>query len=147
MTSGGSERDRPVFEPKLFQEAMTSNLQKMMREELGSFKEQVEEMSSEVRRMRVRVDRVVSTQIELSEKSRSAQRSERSHPRKDRVEDEWDPGIANRRNGGRFKEVRVREDNNMGCIKKKSPLNNPEEWRELGKIIINEIESFLFVFS
>ncbi|WP_375681139.1 hypothetical protein, partial [Bartonella sp. CB14SXKL] len=58
MSSGGSERDRPGFDPKFFQEALTSTLQKMMREELGSVKEQVEEMSSEMKRMRVKVDRV-----------------------------------------------------------------------------------------
>ena len=96
-------------------------------------------MSDEFKRMRVRVDRVVSTQIELSGKSRSAQRSGRSQLRKDRVEDDWDPGIANRKNGGRFKEVRVPEDNNMGYIKKNTPLNDLEEWRELEK----KIEAYL----
>ena len=59
--SSGNERDRPSFDPKLFQEAMTSTLQRMMRKELGSVKEQVEEMSSEMKRMRVKVDRVEST--------------------------------------------------------------------------------------
>ena len=62
--SSSNEKDRSIFDPKLFQVAMTSTLQRMMREELGSFREQVDEMSSELKRMRVKIDRVESTQIE-----------------------------------------------------------------------------------
>ena len=91
MSSGsGNEKDRPNFDPKLFQEAMASTLQRMMREELGSFKEQVEEMSSEMKRMRVKVDRVESTQMEQPDKSRGVQRSGRWQPRDKRAENEFD---------------------------------------------------------
>ena len=70
--SSSNEKDRSIFYPKLFQVAMTSTLQRMMREELGSFREQVDEMGDDSKRMRMKFDRVESTQIEQSGKSRSA---------------------------------------------------------------------------
>ena len=37
-------------------------------------------------------------------------------------EDDWDPIAANKTYGGRFREGRNQEDNNMGSIKMKIPL-------------------------
>ncbi|KAM7507219.1 hypothetical protein LguiA_017672 [Lonicera macranthoides] len=135
------------FDPRLFQEAITSTLQKMMREELGGFKEQVEEMSEELKRMQVKVDRVESTQIEQSGKSHNAQRSGRPQPRERRADfdnyyrDSFDDGdsdvdsvIANRRNGRRFGRGSNREDDNMNGIKMRIPSfqgkNDPEAYLE-----------------
>ncbi|KAM7522936.1 hypothetical protein LguiA_012838 [Lonicera macranthoides] len=58
----------------------------------------------------------------------------KSQPRKVKFEDEWNSGVINRRHGGEVGESRVR-DNNMGNIKKKTPLNDPEEWHKLGKMM------------
>ncbi|KAM7474173.1 hypothetical protein LguiB_021416 [Lonicera macranthoides] len=137
------------FDPKLFQETMTSTLQNMMRGELGGFKEQVDEISDELKQMQVKVDRVESTQNEQSGKSRSAQRTERMHPRERRVENDpdnyyrdsfnngdsdVDSVTANRRNGRRIGRGTNREDDNMNGIKMKIPSfqgkNDPEAYLE-----------------
>ncbi|KAM7486289.1 hypothetical protein LguiA_002298 [Lonicera macranthoides] len=63
----------------------------------------------------------------------------KSKPRKVKFEDEWDSVVTNRRHGGEVGESRVR-DNNMSSIKKKTPLNDPEEWHKLGKMMEAYIE-------
>ncbi|KAM7473743.1 hypothetical protein LguiB_020986 [Lonicera macranthoides] len=63
----------------------------------------------------------------------------KSQPRKVKFEDEWNSGVTNRRHGGEVGESRIR-DNNMGSIKKKTPLNDPEEWHKLGKMMEAYIE-------
>ncbi|KAM7497399.1 hypothetical protein LguiA_021813 [Lonicera macranthoides] len=64
----------------------------------------------------------------------------KSQPRKVKFEDEWDPGVTNRRHGGEVGESRVR-DNNMSSIKKKTPLNDPEEWHKIPIRLAWEIPS------
>ncbi|KAM7486398.1 hypothetical protein LguiA_002407 [Lonicera macranthoides] len=63
----------------------------------------------------------------------------KSQPRKFKFEGEWDSGVTNGRHGSDVGESRVR-DNNMSSIKKKTSLNDPEEWHKLGKMMEAYIE-------
>ncbi len=57
-------------------------------------------------------------------------------------EDDRDSVVGNRRHGGRFREARIREDNNLGSIKMKVPSfqgkNDPEiylEWEKKMELV------------
>ncbi|KAM7461409.1 hypothetical protein LguiA_029530 [Lonicera macranthoides] len=63
----------------------------------------------------------------------------KSQPRKFKFEGEWDSGVTNGRHGSDVGESRVR-DNNMSSIKKKTSLNDSEEWHKLGKMMEAYIE-------
>ncbi|KAM7481214.1 hypothetical protein LguiB_005797 [Lonicera macranthoides] len=107
---------------KLFTGAFVSEMRKVFREAFDPVHEQLEKACK-------CLDRVEKTQVKLSHNDPNRRR--RIQPRKYRVEDDWDPRIANTRYDGRFKEGRIQDNNNMCSIKKKTLLNDPEEWCKL----------------
>ncbi|PKI48228.1 hypothetical protein CRG98_031383 [Punica granatum] len=98
-------------------------------------------MMSEIRRvMRLefeqvheRIDLMENKRVEQPRNASNARRRERVQPSEVRVEDEENYGVgfdeeddrdsvvSNRKHGGRFREDRNREDNNLGSIKMKFP--------------------------
>ncbi|PKI67549.1 hypothetical protein CRG98_012133 [Punica granatum] len=121
-----------LADSKILIEAMMSEMRRVMRLEL----EQVHE----------RIDRMESTCVEQTRNAPNVRRGERVQPREVRVEDEDNYGagfdeeddrdsiVSNRRPAGRFREVRNREDNNLGSIKMKIPSfhgkSDPEAYLE-----------------
>ena len=109
-------------------EVLTSEVQRMFRAELEQFHERVEQSFEHPRnppigRRRERLPR------------RGARVDEEEYDRGD-FEDQngYDSGVSNRRYGGRHREDRNREDNNLGNIKMKIPSfqgkNDPEAYLE-----------------
>ncbi|KAM7477697.1 hypothetical protein LguiA_025910 [Lonicera macranthoides] len=110
---------------KLFTGAFISEMKKVFREVFDPVHEQLDKVCKSL-------DRVEKTQVKLSHNDPNGRRIQ---SRKYRVEDDWDPGIANRRYDSRFKECRVRDDNNMCGIKKNTSLNDLEDWHKLEKMM------------
>ncbi|KAM7489359.1 hypothetical protein LguiB_026843 [Lonicera macranthoides] len=127
------EGQQPTI-PNLQVQALLGEMRKMLRTEM--------EMVHE------RIDRIENTQIEQSNNA-PTRRRRRIQPREARVEDDesydggfeddddWDPMAANRRYGGRIREGRNGEDNNISSIKMKIPSfqgkNDPEAYLEWEK--------------
>ncbi|KAM7528627.1 hypothetical protein LguiB_032037 [Lonicera macranthoides] len=91
---------------------------------------------------KIKRDSARLTQLEIERRIRLNKVSKerlKSQPRKFKFEGEWDSGVTNGRHGGDVGESQV-QDNNMGSIKKKTPLNDPEEWHKLGKMMEAYIE-------
>ena len=113
---------------KFIMQALTSEVQRMFRAELEQFHERVEQS------------------FEHPRNPPTARRRERLPRRGERVDEEeydggdfenenvYDSGVSNRRYGGRHREDRNREDNNLGNIKMKIPSfqgkNDPEAYLE-----------------
>ncbi|PKI79453.1 hypothetical protein CRG98_000144 [Punica granatum] len=107
-----------LADSKIFIETMMSEMRRVMRLEF----EQVHE----------RIDLMENKRVEQPRNAPNARRRERVQPREVRVEDEENYGagfdeddqdsvVSNRRYGGRFREDRNREDNNLGSITMKFP--------------------------
>ncbi|KAA8521351.1 hypothetical protein F0562_012030 [Nyssa sinensis] len=104
-----------MADPKVFMEAMLSEMRRVMKLELEQVHEWIDQMESARERQPQNVPNL--------------RRRERVQPREVRVEDEepygagfdeeddQDSVVGNRRHGGWFREVRNREDNNLGGIK------------------------------
>ncbi|KAM7522855.1 hypothetical protein LguiA_012757 [Lonicera macranthoides] len=110
---------------KLFTGVFISEMRKVFREIFDPVHEQLDKVCKSL-------DRVEKTQVKLSHNDPNGKRIQ---SRKYKVEDDWNPGIANRRYDSRFKEGRVRDDNNMCSIKKNTSLNDPEDWHKLEKMM------------
>ena len=124
-----------LADPKLFMEAMMSEMRRVMKLEL----EQVHE----------RIDKMENTREGQPQNIPNVHRRERVQPREVRGEDEEPYGagfdeeddrnsvVSNRRHGGRFREARNREVNNLGGIKMKIPSfqgrSDPEAYLEWEK--------------
>ncbi|PKI59650.1 hypothetical protein CRG98_019956, partial [Punica granatum] len=124
-----------LTDSKILIEAMMSEMRRVMRLEF----EQVHE----------RIDLMENKRVEQPRNTPNASRRERVQPREVWVEDEENYGagfyeeddrdsvVSNRRHGGRFREDRNREDNNLGSIKMKIPLfqgkSDPEAYLEWEK--------------
>ena len=124
-----------MADPKMFMEAMLSEMRRVMKLEL----EQMHE----------RIDQMESTHEKQPHNVPIVRRRERVQPREVRVEDEdlyragfededdRDSVVSNRRHGGRFREARNWEDNNLGGIKLKIPSfqgkSDPEAYLEWEK--------------
>lgn len=80
--SNEDEKRNPPFDTKLYMKDISDLLDK----KLGIVLEEVGEMSLKLKQVRVKVDRVESTQIEQSSWSQRAQKSCRSQPRERRAE-------------------------------------------------------------
>jgi hypothetical protein len=107
-----AEDDTKLADPKVFMEAMMSEIRRVMKMEM----EQVHE----------RIDKMKNRSEEQPQNGRNLRRRERVPPReKDEErygsgfveEEDRDSIVNNRRHGGRFREARKREDNNLGGIK------------------------------
>ncbi|PKI50200.1 hypothetical protein CRG98_029409, partial [Punica granatum] len=107
-----------LADSKIFIEATMSEMRRVMRLEF----EQVHE----------RIDLKENKRVEQPRNALNARKRERVQLREVRVEDEENYGagfdeddrdlvVSNRRHGGRFREDRNREDNNLGSIKMKFP--------------------------
>ena len=142
--SGKSESDdtTTLADPKVFMEAMVSEMRRVMKFEM----EQVHE----------RIDRMENSLERQPQNDSNFCRRERVPPREARVEDEEryrfgfdeekdrDSVVNNRRPGGQFREARNREDNNLGGIKMKIPSfqgrTDPEaylEWEKKMEFVFN----------
>ena len=124
-----------LADPKMFMEAMMSEMRRVMKLEL----EQVHE----------RIDQMESTHEKQPQRILNVRGRARVQPREVRVEDEGPYGagfdveddrdsvVSNRRHGGRFREARQWEDNNLGGIKMKIPSfqgkSDPEAYLEWEK--------------
>jgi len=126
------EGDTKLADPKMFMEAMMSEMRRVMKMEM----EQVHE----------RIDQMENRREEQPQNGRNFRRRERVPPREEDEErygsgfdEEEDRGsiVNNRRPGGRFREARNREDNNLGGIKMKIPSfqgrSDPEAYLEWEK--------------
>ena len=82
------------------------------------------------------VDRVENRQSRQLHNAPIGRRIRIIQPREVRYEDDWDPEIANRRHGGRFKEDQVREEQNSGSSKKKVSLFDPEDCRKFEELFV-----------
>jgi len=108
--------DTKLADSKMFMEAMMSEMRRVMKMEM----EQVHE----------RIDQMENRREEQSQNGRNLRRRERVPPREEDEErygfgfdeeEDRDSIVNNRRPGGRFREARNREDNNLGGIKMKIP--------------------------
>jgi hypothetical protein len=103
-------------------------------------------MKMEMEQVHERIDQMENRHEEQPQNGHNLRRSERVPPReKDEErygsgfdeEEDWDSIVNNRRPGGRFREVRNREDNNLGGIKMKIPSfqgrSDPEAYLEWEK--------------
>ena len=125
----------PLADPKVFMEAMVSEMRRMMKFEM----EQVHE----------RIDRMENSVEMQPQNGPNFRRRERVPRREARVEDEEPYGfgfeeekernsiVGYRRHGGRVREARNREDNNLSGIKMKIPSfqgrSDPEAYLEWEK--------------
>jgi hypothetical protein len=110
------EGDTKLADPKMFMEAMMSEMRRVMKMEM----EQVHE----------RIDQMENRREEQPQNGHNFRRRERVPPR-EADEERYGSGfdeeeyrgyiVNNRRPGGRFIEARNREDNNLGGIKMKIP--------------------------
>ena len=129
MSHNNEDGIQRVADPKLFMEAMVGEMKRMMRGEL----EQVHE----------RLDRVENARREQPQMAANVRRRGRVQPRieeeeyyRDEIDEEEDRNSVGsvRRHGGRVREVRNREDNNLGNIKMKIPSfqgkNDPKAYLE-----------------
>ena len=107
-----TEDDTKMAEPKVFMEAMMSEMRRVMKIEM----EQVHE----------RIDQMKNRREEQPQNGRNLRRRERVPAREEEEErygsgfdeeEDRDSIVNNRRPGGRFGEARNREDNNLGGIK------------------------------
>jgi len=127
-----AEDDAKLADPKMFMEAMMSEMRRVMKMEM----EQIHE----------RIDQMENRREEQPQNGRNFRRRERVPPREEDEErygsgfdEEEDRGsiVNNRRPGGRFREARNREDNNLGGIKMKIPSfqgrSDPEVYLEWEK--------------
>uniref|UniRef100_A0A2N9G5R0 RNA-directed DNA polymerase n=1 Tax=Fagus sylvatica TaxID=28930 RepID=A0A2N9G5R0_FAGSY len=127
-----AEDDTKLADPKVFMEAMMSEMRRVMKIEM----EQVHE----------RIDQMENRREEQPQNGRNLRRRERVPPRqKDEErygsgfdeEEDRDSIVNNRRPGGRFGEARNREDNNLGGIKMKissfQGRSDPEAYLEWEK--------------
>ncbi|GMY33372.1 putative cysteine-rich receptor-like protein kinase 9 [Fagus crenata] len=108
--------DTKLVDPKVFMEAMMSEMRRVMKIEM----EQVHE----------RIDQMENRREEQPQNGRNLRRRERIPPRQEDEkrygsgfdeEEDRDSIVNNRRPGGRFGEARNREANNLGGIKMKIP--------------------------
>jgi hypothetical protein len=111
-----AEDDTKSADPKVFMEAMMSEMRRVMKMEM----EHVHD----------RIDQMENRREEQSQNDRNLRRRERVPPREEDEgrygfgfdeEEDQDSIVNNRRPGGRFREARNREDNKLGGIKIKIP--------------------------
>uniref|UniRef100_A0A2N9FZ94 Retrotransposon gag domain-containing protein n=1 Tax=Fagus sylvatica TaxID=28930 RepID=A0A2N9FZ94_FAGSY len=127
-----AEDDTKLADPKVFMEAMMSEMRRVMKIEM----EQVHE----------RIDQMENRREEQPQNGRNLRRRERVPAREEEEErygsgfdeeEDRDSIVNNRRPGGRFGGARNREDNNLGGIKMKIPSfqgrSDPEEYLEWEK--------------
>ena len=141
-SKGPLDGSEVVVDPKVLMEALTSEMRRLMKSEM----EQVHE----------RMDRMEGTRLEQPHNVPNVRRRERFQPRGVRLDDEefygdgfmgeddHDSVVGVRRYGGRNREVRNREDNNLGSIKMKIPSfqgkNDPElylEWEKKVELVFD----------
>uniref|UniRef100_A0A2N9I3M5 RNA-directed DNA polymerase n=1 Tax=Fagus sylvatica TaxID=28930 RepID=A0A2N9I3M5_FAGSY len=127
-----AEDETKLADPKLFMEAMMSEMRRVMKIEM----EQVHE----------RIDQMENRREEQKQNGRNLRRRERVPAREEEEErygsgfdeeEDRDSIVNNRRPGGRFGGARNREDNNLGGIKMKIPSfqgrSDPEAYLEWEK--------------
>uniref|UniRef100_A0A2N9EMT0 RNA-directed DNA polymerase n=1 Tax=Fagus sylvatica TaxID=28930 RepID=A0A2N9EMT0_FAGSY len=127
-----AEDDTKLADPKVFMEAMMSEMRRVMKIEM----EQVHE----------RIDQMENRREEQPQNGRNLRRRERVPAREEEEErygsgfdeeEDRDSIVNNRRPGGRFGGARNREDNNLGGIKMKIPSfqgrSDPEAYLEWEK--------------
>ncbi|GMY14351.1 putative cysteine-rich receptor-like protein kinase 9 [Fagus crenata] len=127
-----AEDDTKLVDPKVFMEAMMSEMRRVMKIEM----EQVHE----------RIDQMENRREEQPQNGRNLRRRERVPTREEEEErygsgfdeeEDRDSIVNNRRPGGRFGGARNREDNNLGGIKMKIPSfqgrSDPEAYLEWEK--------------
>jgi hypothetical protein len=127
-----AEDETKLADPKLFMEAMMSEMRRVMKIEM----EQVHE----------RIDQMENRREEQKQNGRNLRRRERVPVREEEEEhygsgfdeeEDRDSIVNNRRPGGRFGGARNREDNNLGGIKMKIPSfqgrSDPEAYLEWEK--------------
>ena len=127
-----AEDDTKFDDPKMFLEAMMSKMRCVMKMEMAQVHE--------------RIDQMENRREEQSQNGHNLRRRERVPSREEDEErygsgfdeeEDWDSIVSNRRPRGRFREVRNREDNNLGGIKMKIPSfqgrSDPEAYLEWEK--------------
>ena len=88
--------------------------------------------------------RIYQLEIERRMRFNKAPKEElKSQPRKVRFEDEWDPGVTNRRHDGVVRESRVREKQNSNLFKKKNSFGDSEAYRKLEKEFAQQLQDYL----
>jgi hypothetical protein len=107
--------DTKLADPKVFMEAVMSEMRRVMKMEMEQVHERIDQMEN---------------RCEQPQNGRNLRRRERDPPREEDEErygsgfdeeEDRDSIINNRRPGGRFREARNRQDNNLGGIKMKIP--------------------------
>jgi hypothetical protein len=127
-----AEDDRKLTDPKVFMEAMMSEMRRVMKMEM----EQIHE----------RINQMENRHEEQPQNGRNLRRRGRVPPREEDEErygsgfdeeEDRESIVNHRRPGGRFGEARNREDNNLGGIKMKIPSfqgrSDPEAYLEWEK--------------
>ena len=127
-----AEDDTKLVDPKVFLEAMMSEIRRVMKMEMAQVHE--------------RIDQMENKREEQPQNGRNLRRRERVPPREEDEEhygsgfdeeEDRDSIVSKRRPGGRFREARNHEDNNLGGIKMKIPSfrgrSNPEAYLEWEK--------------
>jgi hypothetical protein len=127
-----AEDDTKLADPKVFMEAVMSEMRHVMKMEM----EQVHEW----------IDQMENRHEEQPQNCHNLRRRERIPPREEDEErygsgsdeeEDRDSIVNNRRPGGRFREARNRKDNNLGGIKMKIPSfqgrSDPEAYLEWEK--------------
>ena len=127
-----AEDDTKLVDPKVFLEAMMSEMRRVMKMEMAQVHE--------------RIDQMENKREEQPQNGRNLRRRERVPPREEDEEhygsgfdeeEDRDSIVSKRRPGRRFREARNHEDNNLGGIKMKIPSfrgrSNPEAYLEWEK--------------
>ena len=127
-----AEDDTKLADPKAFLEAMMSEMRRVMKMEMTQVHERIHQMENR--------------REEQPQNGCNLRRRERVPPREEDEErygsgfdeeEDRDSIVSNRKPGGRFKEARNREDNNLGGIKMKIPSfqdrSDPEAYFEWEK--------------
>uniref|UniRef100_A0A7N2M5G4 Reverse transcriptase n=1 Tax=Quercus lobata TaxID=97700 RepID=A0A7N2M5G4_QUELO len=111
-----AEDDIKLADPKVFLEAIMSEMRRVMKMEMTQVHE--------------RIDQMENRREEQPQNGRNLHRRERVPPREEDdgrygsgfdEDEDRDSIVSNRRPGGRFREARNRKDNNLGGIKMKIP--------------------------
>jgi hypothetical protein len=105
-----AENDTKLTDPKVFMEAMMSEMRRVM----------------EMEQIHERIDQMENRREEQPQNGRNLRKRGRVPPREEHEErygpgfdeeEDWESIVNNRRPGGRFREARNREDNNLGGLR------------------------------
>ena len=127
-----AEDDTKLVDPKVFFEAMMSEMRRVMKMEMTHVHDWIDQMEN-----RREEQPQNGRNLHRRETVPSREEDEEHYGSGFDEEEDRDSIFSNRRLGGRFREAKNREDNNLGSIKMKIPSfqgrSNPEAYLEWEK--------------